>query len=80
MGAIPRCERQLCSPLLLEEDGVVEETELFHVTLEMSPGLDPRVKLRNFIHQAEVYLLDNDRKCVNYISNMYICYVYHCRC
>ena len=64
MGAIPRCGHELCSPTFLEQDGVVEETEVFYVTLEMSPGLDPRVKLRNFIHRAEVYIIDNDcKKC-----------------
>ena len=62
MGAIPRCGYELCSPIHLEQDGIVEETEVFHVSLEMSPGLHPRVQLRNFIHRAEVYIVDSDCK------------------
>ena len=46
MAPIPRCKHKLCSDIIVEHDGVVEEIEVFRVTLEMSPGLDPRVHLK----------------------------------
>ena len=63
MAPIPRCQRILCSDIIVEHDYVVEEVEVFRVTLEMSPGLDPRVRLKIFVHSADVRLIDNDCKC-----------------
>ena len=62
MAPIPRCQRKLCADIIVEHDFVVEEMEVFQVTLEMSPGLDPRIHLRNFVHRADVQLIDNDCK------------------
>ena len=62
MAAIPRCQRKLCADIIVEHDGVVEEMEVFQVTLELSPGFHPRVHLRNFVHRADVQLIDNDCK------------------
>ena len=62
MAPIQRCQRMLCADIIVENDYVVEEMEVFRVTLEMSPGLDPRVHLKNFVHRADVQLIDNDCK------------------
>ena len=39
------CDRRICVNLTVEDDGTLEETELFEVTLERTPGLDHRILL-----------------------------------
>ena len=40
-----RCGNRSCTNILIELDGVMEETETFTTTLERPLGLDPRIRL-----------------------------------
>ena len=52
------CDRRICVNLTVENDGTLEETETFQVTLERTPGLDHRIILAPVT--AEINIIDDD--------------------
>ena len=52
------CDRRICVNLTVENDGTLEKTESFEVTLERTPGLDHRILLAPVT--AEINIIDDD--------------------
>ena len=55
------CQRRSCVNVTIIEDGILENEELFNVTLERTPGLDDRITLDPI--NGVVQINDNDGMC-----------------
>ena len=61
MSPVPLCGFITCQTVTIRDDGVVEEDEIFFITLERAP-IVPIGRIRSDMSRATVYLKDNDSK------------------
>ena len=57
--SIPDCEHKVCVNVTINDDDIMEGTEVFLILLERSPSL-PLPGIRLNTSQAEITLLDSD--------------------
>ena len=57
------CAKKSCINFTVINDGTVEEDEVFFATLELTPGLDPRIKLTGRT-RSRVTIIDSNCKCL----------------
>ena len=60
MSPIPRCGFITCQVVTISDDGVVEEDEIFFITLERAP-IVPIGRIEFPISRATVHLKDNSK-------------------
>ena len=61
---MPPCGKEVCTTVAIVDDDIAEDAEMFYVTVEITPGLDPRIKIIG-ITRATVNICDNDGKCID---------------
>ena len=56
---LPECEYRVCVNVTINDDNFTEDTELFRILLERSPGLPSSIMFNR--SEAEVILLDDSK-------------------
>ena len=57
------CQNRSCENISIEDDAVVENDELFNVTLERAEDLDSRIMLNRSRVDGKIEIKDNDGMC-----------------
>lgn len=74
---IPTCRQRACVNVTIIDDNVIEEAEIFSITLERTPAL-PFTGIRLNRTQGQVTILDSKYIAIQYICCINLSYMLYC--